>query len=191
MLREEWLIQAVNAVRPWFDDIKMPVPAKVRVTCGWPSTGALASNKRRIGEAWTRSASGDGHNEIFISPYLSDAVMVVAVLIHELIHAADNNEHGHRGPFVKAARALGLAGKVTATVPSEELTKRIQDEVLKKVGQYPHATLDMSFRPVKKQSTRMRPLKCPECGYTVRTTKKWIDHGLPTCACGSEMQEAA
>jgi len=27
-------------------------------------------------------------------------------------------------------------------------------------------------------------LECGECGYTVRTTRKWIDVGMPVCPCG-------
>jgi hypothetical protein len=33
----------------------------------------------------------------------------------------------------------------------------------------------------KKQGTRMLKAECPECGYTIRLTKKWADVGLPTC----------
>ena len=31
-------------------------------------------------------------------------------------------------------------------------------------------------------------IECPEDGYTVRTTSKWLDIGLPTCPCGTEME---
>jgi hypothetical protein len=33
----------------------------------------------------------------------------------------------------------------------------------------------------------MLRLECPACGYTCRTTAKWIEVGLPTCPCGEEM----
>ena len=33
----------------------------------------------------------------------------------------------------------------------------------------------------KKQSTRLLKAECPECGYTIRVSKKWADLGLPTC----------
>lgn len=32
------------------------------------------------------------------------------------------------------------------------------------------------------------PVECPECGYTVRTTARWIAEGLPTCPCGAGME---
>lgn len=44
--------------------------------------------------------------------------------------------------------------------------------------------------PPKKQATRMIKVCCPGCGYTIRTTQKWIDVGLPTCCCGEEMEVA-
>jgi hypothetical protein len=33
-------------------------------------------------------------------------------------------------------------------------------------------------------------VKCPkpECGYQVRTTRKWLDVGVPTCPCGELMK---
>ena len=33
----------------------------------------------------------------------------------------------------------------------------------------------------KKQSTRMLKAECPECGYTIRLSKRWADMGLPSC----------
>lgn len=191
MLREQWLHAAAEIMRPWFKKIDMPLPAKFRVTCGWPSTGALARQKRRIGEAWCSAASADDVNEVFISPCLADPVTVLATLLHELIHVADNCQHQHRGPFRDAAISLGLEGKMTATVPGAELIDRLKREVLKQLEPYPHAQLDMTLRPTKKQSTRMLKIVCPECGYTVRTSQKWLEHGLPTCACGEQMKEAA
>jgi hypothetical protein len=80
---------------------------------------------------------------------------------------------------------------VTATSAGEELQQRIKAELLANLPQYPHAMLDMQLRPVKKQSTRMLKAKCPECGYTIRTSQKWLEVGLPTCPCGEEMKEAA
>lgn len=41
-----------------------------------------------------------------------------------------------------------------------------------------------------KQSTRMIKLVCPADGYAVRTTRKWIEVGLPRCPCGREMVRA-
>ncbi len=37
------------------------------------------------------------------------------VLLHEMIHAAVGIDAGHKGPFKRAAIAVGLAGPMTAT----------------------------------------------------------------------------
>jgi hypothetical protein len=76
---------------------------------------------------------------------------------------------------------------MTATSAGADLEERLND-LIQKHGPYPHATLDQTLSGKKKQSTRMLKLECPACGYTVRTTAKWIEAGLPTCPCGEEMQ---
>lgn len=41
----------------------------------------------------------------------------------------------------------------------------------------------------KKQTTRMLKCECPQCGYTVRTTRKWLDVAVPVCPVhGHEME---
>jgi len=39
-------------------------------------------------------------------------------------------------------------------------------------------------------STRMIKLTCPACGYLVRTTRRWLAAGPPTCPCGTPMDVA-
>ena len=40
----------------------------------------------------------------------------------------------------------------------------------------------------KRQVCRSIRLRCSQCGYTVRTTRKWIAQGLPLCPCTRELQ---
>jgi hypothetical protein len=174
-----------NMLRPAFDAAGATLPAHVRVSCGWTSQRALSAKSRRIGECWPSQSSADQAREIFISPCLGDAAQASAVLVHELVHAALDCQGGHGPQFRKLAVKLGLEGKMTATVAGEDLTKRL-NALVAEIGPYPHATLDRSMRP--KQSTRMIKVVCPDCGYTVRTTRQWIEQGLPTCACGAEME---
>jgi hypothetical protein len=124
---------------------------------------------------------------VFISPTLADAVEVLATLVHELAHCAVGVEHKHKGPFRKCAKAVGLEGKMTATTAGDELASQLT-ALSDRVGVYPHAALIHSSES-KPQSTRMLKIECPECGYTVRTTAKWIEVGLPTCPCGGEMEQ--
>jgi hypothetical protein len=186
--REEWLLAMTEELRPLFAAAAAPLPEKLRVSCGWPSNRGLASpgsTSRTIGQCWPTDFSADGTPEVFVSPYVADAVDVAAVLVHELIHVFDNCRNGHKAPFRRIALAVGLAGRMTATHAGPELAAHL-NALCSKVGPYPHASLDRS--QVKKQGTRMLKVECPDCGYTVRTTAKWIEEGLPTCPCGTEME---
>ena len=62
----EWLNEAVSELRGIFDANGFPIPANVRVTCGFPSKHARSLN-RAIGEHWSDSASTDAHlNLLFL-----------------------------------------------------------------------------------------------------------------------------
>lgn len=162
------------------------VPAKLRVSCGFPSKLAFSAKKQRIGECWTMNASQSGHYEMFISPVLSDPCRVLDVLAHEMVHAIVGLDCGHKGPFKKCAMTIGLTGKMTATIAGPELIKRL-NALANQLGPYPHAEIISAHNGQKKQGTRMLKVECPACGYVVRTTVQWIDRGLPTCCCGEEM----
>lgn len=189
MNREEWLNKAVEKLRPVFEDaeVKWPDGVALRVSVGWPVRGALSKTKRRIGECHPTESSKAEINEIFISPWLDDPIEVLGVEVHEIIHAIDNCKSGHRGSFSKAARKVGLEGKLTATHPSDKLKERLH-VIIKDLGDYPHQTLDPATLERKKQSTRMIKLQCPACGYVVRTTRQWIEVGLPVCPCKTQME---
>jgi hypothetical protein len=195
--REQWLEAAVQALRPIFAEIDVELPP-VRVSVGWPSRGGTANKGRVIGQCWKTSVASDGVAQIFISPVLGgegadpvEQVHMLGVLAHELIHAWDDCDSGHRGSFAKAARNLGLVGKMTCTTVGEELAEQLLG-VLAEVGPYPHAPLDFAEmeKQRKPQTTRMLKLECPEDGYIVRTTAKWLEVGYPTCPCGTEMEAA-
>lgn len=187
--REEWLAEAVKIMTPLFNEHEYKVP-EVRVACGWPSIGATAKKNRRIGECWAREAATDKTCQIFISPYLvepADEQGVLATLVHEVVHAVVGNKEGHNKVFGKCARAVGLAGKLTATVAGEELLPKLT-EWSSALGEYPHAKLDSFKSPVKKQTTRMVKCECGDCGYTVRTSRKWLDDiGAPICPCNKKV----
>lgn len=186
MNREKWLSECIQQLRPDFETLCYPLPEKIRASCSWPSKSGLAIKKRRLGEAWSAENSADQSCEVFISPVLKDPVEVAAVLVHELVHCAVGVKEGHKGKFPRLAKAVGLEGKMTATEAGETLKAHLQ-EITDDIGLYPHAELTHP-KASKKQSCRLLPLKCPECGYLVRTTKKWIEVGLPVCPCGTEME---
>lgn len=193
--REQWLEAAVTKLRPLFAEIDVDLPA-VRVSVGWPSKGGTRSKGKVIGQCWKSTVATDGIPQLFISPILGGDAMedakLIGVLCHELIHAWDDCESGHRGAFAKTAKALGLEGKMTATTVGDDLLRRIT-EIQRELGAYPHAALrfEEMEKVAGKQTTRMLKCECPEHGYIVRTTAKWLDElGAPRCPCGQEMEPA-
>lgn len=181
--REEWLVAAIDRLAPIFDAVGEQLPT-VRVSVGWP--GGRGKKGSVIGQCWSSAASADKVAQLFISPVLADAARVLDVLAHELVHAIDDCESGHKGRFAKIAKGIGLTGKMTATVAGPEL-KAALDAISVELGPYPHAALalgDGADGP-KKQGTRMLKVECAEgSGYVVRMTRKWLDeYGTPKCPC--------
>lgn len=188
MNREQWLEAAVAKLAPSFEAIGSKVPADVRVSVGWP--GGRGKKNTVIGQCWSSKAAKDGSRHIFISPVLEDPAIVLATLVHELVHAVDDCESGHKGGFAKMARRLGLEGKLTATVAGPALAEDLA-LIARKLGDYPHAAL-VPVMAGGKQTTRMLKVECKTTGYKVRMTRSWIDQlGTPKCpCCGKEMEEA-
>lgn len=175
--REAWLLAAVEAFRPWFTDAGEALPQGVRVSVGWPR-----GSRKAIGQAWPASSSADGSREIFISPVLVEPASsygVLATLLHELCHAALPAKVKHSAPFQKLAHKVGLVKPWTATTASPETCARL-NTMSAALGPYPHAAMNVNDR--KKQGTRLLKASCLCCGYTVRMTAKWLEHGAPHCA---------
>ena len=122
LTREQWLGAITSLLRPRFAAIGSPVPQEIAISCGWPSQNGRARHNRVIGECWKVEPSAVGRPEIFVSPMLADSIEVGAVLVHELMHAA-HPDAGHKGAskFKRAALALGLTGRMTATSPGDQL----------------------------------------------------------------------
>jgi hypothetical protein len=189
MNREAWLEAAGTEIGALLAEQGLDVP-KYRVSVGWPSKGGTSTKKRRVGECWKPEATDDGISQVYISPTLEKPLDVLGVLVHEVIHAVvqvDTPDAGHRGPFVAAAKGIGLTGPWTATSVGPELLP-VLEGISARLGEYPHVKINPSVQaPV--QTTRMLKVQCPVCEYTVRTTQKWLDAGNPSCPDGDEMFE--
>jgi hypothetical protein len=207
--REEWLKEAIRRLRPVFQAEGVEIPKDVRITIGFGPNGSRRENSIILGVTARRFVSEDHVNEIFISPEDATATSMLATVAHELIHAWDDCESGHRGEFKRVAQAIGLEGKMTHTVPSVDF-EAILILIAEEMGRYPGGRMNLTAgRPTvpgpaggpgpkttsgpRKQTTRMIKRVCQaepgfECfGYTVRTTQTWLSVGNPHCPNGHEM----
>jgi hypothetical protein len=199
--RLEWLETATTALRRLFTDKGYQVPAKVRVSMGWPST----RKGGRIGECWYPPASADGHAEIFLSPEIGvparanearkikATITILATLAHELVHATQGAEASHGMLFKRCAVSIGLTGKMTATVAGDAF-KEWALPLIEEIGVFPAGGLTAGTGTAerKKQSTRLLKVGCACCGYTARVTNKWIcDAGAPVCPTDGVPMEVA
>lgn len=187
--REAWLQAFIEAARPKFKAIGSELPKQVRVSIGFSSKGARSN---RAGECWSSKSSSDGMHEIFIIPALQSQPSIIAdILTHELIHACGIMDHG-KG-FRKVALALGLEGKMTATVAGAGWHEWA-DPIVKALGTFPGAELKGSLiGGKKKQTTRMRKLTCNECEWTCRTSSVHIQGHALRCAvedCSGQLELA-
>jgi hypothetical protein len=182
--REEYLMKSVDILRGLWLAKGRAFPDKIRVSCGFPCVGGAGSrgSKKILGSCWAASSAADRIPQIFISPMIDDTVTVIGTLAHELVHASAGHDEGHGPLFKEIAYAVGLRGKATSTVPSAELEEFIRSQILQPLGPYPHAKLNLeeAAKTVRKQTTRMLKCVCRVSGYTVRTTKQWIEkYGPP------------
>ena len=186
-IREQWLETAIELMKPHFAEsipgVEFP---KVRVSVGWPGG---KSGPRTIGQCWAPFAATDNVSQIFISPVLDDPILVLATLAHEFIHAIDENKSGHKGAFGVMARAIGLEGRLTATVAGEALTAVFMT-ILEKLGTYQHAALGSvpadptrTITGAPSRNKSMQKVVCEESGYTARVSNKWLVEGTPSCPC--------
>jgi hypothetical protein len=203
--RESWLNDVADRLRPAFAQLGAPLPDRLRIAIGFPSTGRRA---KATGECWDRSASTDDTFETLIRPDLAEAngaiaTPVVAALAHELVHAAVGIKAGRGPDFRKVARGIGLIGPMRATAPGPAFLA-LAAPILDVAGPLPHARLKTdksnadenpeaddapSTTAPRKQANRHVKCTCPACGYIARTSRSWIDQaGPPHCPQHGPMQ---
>lgn len=128
--RELWLVRAVRLMRPWFAeaDVAPPTPVEIQVqACDRPYANAN-------GCCWDE----DGGSVIRIHPELVEPLEVLAVLLHELVHASVGPEWMHNGPFRTAARRLGFVGLPRHYEASHRLQERL-GHLSEGLGPYPES----------------------------------------------------
>jgi len=192
--REEWLNIAAGIITTEIIEPVIDLPAPpARYSLTAPKTAQKKSVI--LGECWNRAASSDGYNEIFITANMgeSDSLNILAVTIHEMMHAYDNNVNGHKAPFIKLCKLVGLEGgnngrtknSFTCTVPSLELIDKL-NALIERIGPIPHAAMNVSLNGKPKQKNRQLLVKCKQCEFKFRASQKIIDSiTINTClSCG-------
>jgi predicted SprT family Zn-dependent metalloprotease len=189
MNRETWLLKGVEELKKSvFQPVGLKVP-KVNVSVSLMSTGIRKQKNATLGENYHTRCSTAGNHEIFMSPLYfdrSNSARVLDVLAHELIHAIDNNKHGHGKVFRDMALKIGLKSPMRATTANKELKEKCE-KIVKKIGEFPHDKMIIDQNR-KKQGTRMKKVSCLGCGFSYRTSQKNINMMTNNIcnACGKE-----
>jgi len=181
--REAGLNAFVTEARPIFETLGYAIPEKVRVSVGYaPNTRASKRNDKIAACVVWPSASGDGTHEIFISPANVTDVEIFAALTHELAHCAAGKAAGHKGAFATLARALGLAGALTATYAGAEWFNWASPIVQDIAMPYAAITLNAGDINTPKKETYALKIECPTCGWHGRASaKNSVDIGMLNC----------
>lgn len=200
LFREAWLTAAVEALTPLFTEHGYTIPDGVRVSVGFP--GGRGPKANVVGQCWASASSADKRPQIFVHPVLDEPVEILGVLAHELAHAADDCASGHKGPFTKIIRAIGLEGKPTHAITFNDDVDLT--DIVTGLGEYPHGRLggkgtdEEEGEEEKRPGSRMLKVICADAdpedreAYKVRMTRKMIDEvGLPICPCHHEQMSEA
>jgi hypothetical protein len=178
--RETWLAEFTRRSKKIFAGAGAPLPDKIRMSVGFPSAGIRG---KAIGECWTDTCSEDGTFEIFITPTIADPSRIADILTHELVHAAVGIDARHGPKFKRVAVAVGLQGKMTATVAGERWHEWA-NPVLAAIGPLPHAVLTSnrgtSTAPPKQVSRQIK-CECDSCGFIFRASAQWIESSDLRC----------
>lgn len=184
-IREQWLTHAAELLNEmvfhYQPESKSGLYSKdlsdLKISCGFPLGSRGSATK--LGQCLASSTSESGLTEIYISPVLSDPIQVIGTLHHEMLHYMIGVEEGHNRKFRRGMMLTGLSGKPTATHPTHN-TKKKYAEIFSLLGDYPHSKVTIPERG--SVGSNLIKVYCVECGYTARTTMKWIDRsGSPWC----------
>lgn len=189
MNREAWLTKtATDFIWPLILAHGGKQPEKWAVSVGFGATRPM----KTLGECfYPRPRSEKDIVQVFISPR-SEAFEALDTLTHELVHAAVGPGVGHKGAFVRLAKAIGLKAPWKSAGADTALAEEIKSVWLRRLPPYPHVALHVNGKEHKPQTTRLVKAECGGCGYVIRVTRKWIDEaGLPICpTCEEPFEEA-
>lgn len=161
-----------------------PLHDKLKVSRGYPPVNALKNRGRVVGVCIDPTVSLGGFTEIFVSPYVSEPMEMLSVLVHELGHAVQGNKVGHGPAFTEYCKEVGLAPPAnpmtgrhdefkgwqlgTVVAPGSPLEQTLQ-EILDELPPFPGAGLNLTEvekqRAASKAKTLMLKMYCdnPQC----------------------------
>lgn len=203
--REAWLVAAIDSVRPLFKEAVAPLPKVIHVSVGFGYNGR-AENRTILAQAWEKKASDDGAPTVFISPVIATTDDALGALVHELVHVADDCQHGHGRDYRVLGETIGLEGKPTEMLPGVALAATLIT-ISETLGAYPHSKLNVDSEipgedgevtqqkntaPSRQTNRHLActcmNVNCTAVGYVLRTSNKWLNVAVPFCpVCKVEM----
>jgi hypothetical protein len=134
--RDLWLVRATKELRAYITGVGLPLPKRVTLKVG---ATQLVSGVPALGECWPSKASPEHEPGIVISASLTDPIVVLATVVHELIHAADDCQSRHGPWFASWANALGLVvGNLPSTTAGPRLGRYLEG-LARRLGPFPAA----------------------------------------------------
>jgi hypothetical protein len=130
--RELWLGRAVRQMRSYVKLHGLTLPPSIVIEVGETS---ISDGERVLGECYSSFFEPLHVPRIVISNELVDPLRILDVVIHELIHAADDGFSQHGEWFNGWAQALGLVGS-PGTVAGAALRKKLIP-MARMLGPYP------------------------------------------------------
>lgn len=205
--REDWLQAAVAYFRPRFagfeknpgdrrrrkkdpdapekksECFELPPKEKLHAIVSWAKGGG----KKVAGQCFPKTWTQDESTYMLVVPTIEDPVKVLAILVHEMVHALGIMNHGK--DFKRVATKLGLEGKMKATVPGEALAKELT-KLAEELGPYPHQALIPPPKPEKEgEGRKVRvKLRSPDDADLIveMTPKRFAEYGAPICPVSNE-----
>lgn len=149
---QAWLHAAFDQLHLLIKEHGTQLPYPVQITVGWP----VGERRDRVKKTWSlMDLSGEawpgpvyawdrGTDTIFIAPCISDPIEVLSVLLHEMIHLAEDigTSCGHGPPFSWLASYLGLDPRDPEGSNPTPALRRYLRPIAKVLGPYPWVAIN-------------------------------------------------
>jgi hypothetical protein len=189
--REAWLNEAVEAHRSLFKAVGVDLPERIQCAFGFPKA---KGRQEPEGQCWDKAATKDGTYHILVSPTQSEPLEILAILGHELCHAALPLGTGHKKPFSDLAKKMGLEGKPTSCRATEGSPLWAKLETMaKELGPLPHSAIVKLHTGPKRAPAGgwIKLVSKTDEDYILRISPKAAkEHGFPSDPWGDMMVEA-